>query len=250
VVALSRSAGDTSRRRIDAWYVAAIAAYAVVWALAPGVALVLFLIMSVHHFGQSDLAALRLSPLLQVPLQWSRGLFLIGLPLAAHTSAASPVIAQLGGPKIDDWQWLSSHRAGWCVALIAQHIFLLVALFRPIGWSRLRGLSIGVATLSVLFVVAEPLIGFAVYFGLWHSLQHIRALRELLGSTGAPMRAFEFARVAIPRTVISLGGLAALVAWALVTDRPDVVLPIAIVVLSVLTLPHMVIVERMWRVQP
>ena len=32
------------------------------------------------------------------------------------------------------------------------------------------------------FLAADPLIGFAVYFGLWHSLAHLRVLGGLLGN--------------------------------------------------------------------
>jgi Brp/Blh family beta-carotene 15,15'-monooxygenase len=249
VVAMSRLTGTISARRVDAWYVAAIAAYAVVWALAPAIALVAFLVMSVHHFGQSDLAVLRLSPMLQIPLQWSRGLFLIGLPLVVHASAASPVIAQLGGPNIASWQFLESQRAWLSFSLVAQHVLMLFVVAGRIGWQRLRRQLIGIGTLSALFVLAEPLIGFAIYFGLWHSLQHIKALQRLLGREGSPLSTGDFARIAAPRTAISLAGLALLVAGAVATGRYDAVLPIVIVVLSVLTLPHMVIVERLWRSQ-
>ena len=249
VVALSRTSGTVSARRVDTWYVAAIAAYAVVWALTPAIALVIFLAMSIHHFGQSDLAALRLSPLLQIPLQWSRGIFLIGLPLVAHVSVASPVIAQIGGPTIASWAILESQRIALCVTLIAQHVLMLLVVAGRIGWPQLRLQLIGIGTLATLFVLAEPLIGFAIYFGLWHSWSHITALQQLLGSAESPLSAGDFVRIAAPRTAISLGGLALLLVAAVLTDRNDAVLPIVVIVLSLLTLPHMVIVERLWRSQ-
>jgi len=249
VVAMKRSPNTGGGRKIDAWYVAAIAAYAVVWVLVPAIAFIGFLALSVHHFGQSDLAALRLPAAVQLPLQWSRGAFLIGLPLVAHASLASPVITQLGGPDITTWTWLFAHQFEWCTALIAQHIGMLLVVAARIGWHQLRRQLIGITALATLFITAEPLIGFAVYFGLWHSLQHINVLQRVLGSPGSPLSAIAFARIAAPRTAISLAGLAVLLIYAAATDRDEAILPLVIVVLSLLTLPHMVIVERLWRTQ-
>jgi len=207
------------------------------------------LAMSVHHFGQSDLAAFRRTTVLQIPLQWSRVLFLIGLPLFEHASAASPVIEQLGGPNLASWSMLETQQIWLCTALIVQHLIMLLLVAGNVGWPQLRRQLIGIGALSTLFVLAEPLIGFAIYFGLWHSLQHIRALQQHLGTPGSPLSARNFAKIAAPRTAVSLGGLALFIAAALRTDRYDAVLPIVIVVLSLLTLPHMVIVERLWRSQ-
>ena len=111
--------------------------------------------------------------------------------------------------------------------------------------SVVRREAMAVAVLAALLLTVDPLLGFAVYFGLWHSLAHLLVLAGLLGSEPRPIRSV--ARLAAPLTAISLAGLAAVSAVALLLDRTDLIVPVVVVFISMLTVPHMVVVERMWQ---
>lgn len=236
--------------RIDRRYVAAMAAFSVVWLLAPSLALATFLVLSVHHFGQSDLASITIPSPWRWALQWSRGTFLIGVPLLVHLDDAAPVLIRLGGDDLVASAGSADHRAVWVAVLIVSHLAVLIAASSVLARSALIQQMIGVLALTVLFVAAEPLIGFAVYFGLWHSLPHLIALGRVLGTADDPRPVASLARVLAPRWAIACGLLAAGTAAALLAGRADLVLPATVVLLSLLTLPHMVVVERMWRTWP
>lgn len=230
------------RRRFARNYLLAMAGVLAVWLVAPAIALAAFLVLSIHHFGQSDLAALRLPR--QLALQWSRGLFLVGLPLAAHAESVAPVIERLGGGDPARWGWLVDHPAPWSVLLVGQHVALGVILGREIDDRSVRRReAVTVAVLTAVFLATPPLVGFAVYFGLWHSLAHLRVLAGVLGvsSHGA------LARLVAPLTLVSVAGLALLVGVAVTLGRSEVVVPLVFVVVSMVTVPHMVVVERLWR---
>lgn len=237
--------------RFHLQYLAAMAGYGVLWLLAPGVALAVFLLASIHHFGQSDLAHLGLRRSRQLVLQWSRGLFLVGLPLAAHLAAVSPTIATLGGGDPTSWAWFTDHRELWCALLVAQHVVVGAIVLVDLHDRRVMAMqATTVVLLAVLFVRTDPLVGFAVYFGLWHSLAHLRVLaRTLDGSSddGVPMSLVRLLRLATPRSAPVVVGLGALVAGAVIFDRVDLVVPAAFVVVSLVTPPHLVVVERLWR---
>jgi len=239
----------SSRWRFMRNYVLAMLAVGAVWIVAPALALVGFLALSVHHFGQSDLADLGLSATRASAVQWSRGLLLVGLPLVAHLGTVGPVIERLGGGDPSSWTWLVDRSMIVATALVAQHL--------AVGWTLTRGLvarstlqreAIAVAALTALFLTADPLLAFAVYFGLWHSLTHLFVLADVLGTGPAPLRSV--LRLAVPLTAMSLVVLAIVVVGAFVTDRADLIVPSVFVFVSMLTLPHMVIVERLWRRRP
>jgi Brp/Blh family beta-carotene 15,15'-monooxygenase len=235
-----------ARRRFVARYLLAMAAVAIVWSVAPGFALAVFLAMSVHHFGQSDLAYLRLPGRRQVLLQWSRGLFLVGLPIVAHLAAVSPVVERLGGGDPSSWPWLADHWWLWSVLLVGQHLVIGAAIaHQAADRSFAARETVTVAALTFVFLLVDPLLGFAVYFGLWHSLGHLFVLTDLLGSE--PPSARSVARFAAPLIVLSLVGLAALAGGALVAGRVEALLPLAVVAAAMLTAPHMAVVERLWR---
>ncbi len=239
-------------------YVSTILAALLVWAIAPAAALAVFLLVSVHHFGQSDLAWCRLPIGYQRPLQWSRGLLIVGLPLVAHLDVIAPTIDRLGGGRPDDWYWLSDHTLVWSTGLVLQHV--AVGALAGTGGRRshldaawIRREVAGVALLVALFLLADPLVGFAVYFGLWHSLGHVLVVRQTLAEQrrpGSPAIAWgEFGRLALPRTLLSALGVGAVVAACYATGRPDDAVAAVFVLVSVITVPHLVVVERMWRTQ-
>ncbi|MEM9039665.1 MAG: Brp/Blh family beta-carotene 15,15'-dioxygenase [Actinomycetota bacterium] len=237
---------DGSRRRFVRNYAAAMAGAGLIWLASPPLALAAFLLISVHHFGQSDLAHLRLGGVRQIALQWSRGLLLVGLPLVAHVEVVAPVIADLGGGDVAAWTWMNDRWWMWAGALIVQHAVVGAALVAP---SRSRATLVreatAVAALTALFLTAHPLVGFAVYFGLWHALGHLVVLAEVLGVRERPVRSM--ISLAAPLTAVSVVGLA--VAWvgATMAGRADLLVPVMFVFVSMLTVPHLVVVERLWR---
>ena len=246
VEAIDDRPAQALRRRFARNYVLAMCGVGLVWIVAPPLALVVFIALSVHHFGQSDLAYLRLPDRRQLALQWSRGLFLVGLPLTAHVTTVAPVIQRLGGGDPATWSWLVDLWWLWSAVLVVQHVVVGAVAASGVRDRMVIGReAVTVAALTALLLSADPLIGFAVYFGLWHSLAHLRVLGDLLGTRPSRMRSL--VRLAAPLTVVSLAGLAVVSAGATLAGRADLLVPIVFVFVSMLTLPHMVVVERLWR---
>ena len=55
------------------------------------------------------------------------------------------------------------------------------------------------------------------------------------------------ARLAAPLSAVSLLGLAIVAGGVAVVGRVDLLLPLVVVFVAMLTAPHMVVVERLWR---
>ncbi|MGK0276298.1 MAG: Brp/Blh family beta-carotene 15,15'-monooxygenase [Ilumatobacter sp.] len=242
----------TAQWRFHLQYVAAMAAYGLVWLVIPGVALVGFLLVSVYHFGQSDLAHLRIDGWQQLAIQLSRGLFLVGLVLVANLTAVSPVIERMGGFDPTSWPWLAEHTIAWSVLLVGQQLAVGLYVARRISdRATITREAITIISLTALLVAADPLIGFAVYFGLWHSLNHLNVLAGVLGhrAGSAALTPVELARVAAPRSVVSIAALAILIIGAQALGQTELIVPITLVFVSMLTLPHMIVVERLWQAE-
>jgi Brp/Blh family beta-carotene 15,15'-monooxygenase len=245
VVAAELAGERFSLRRFAVRYVAAMAVVGLVWLASPAVALTLFLAASIHHFGQSDLAHLRLGGARQVAVQWSRGLLLVGLPLLAHLDDVAPVVDRLGVGDPTAWTGLADTWWLWCAVIVVQHAAVLGWVAAAVPDRTLGREVVTVAVLVPLFLVSDPLVGFAVYFGLWHSVSHLLVLGDTIGSGPSPMRSI--ARRAVPLTSVSLGGLALATGAAVVGGRPELVVPAVFVFVSMLTVPHLLVVERLWR---
>jgi Brp/Blh family beta-carotene 15,15'-monooxygenase len=108
--------------------------------------------------------------------------------------------------------------------------------------------AINVPVLAALFGVVPPLVAFSVYFGLWHSLGHIlELLRFFRRREAEPASVVGFYRSAALFTILPFVGLG-LLYWATQSfGLEDQMIALLFIIIAVMTLPHMVIVERLYR---
>jgi len=235
--------------RFYGFYLAMMAIYGGLWFVAPAWCLAAFLLMTMYHFGQADLAYWSLSPVAARVLYLSRGLLLVGLPIAAFPGVVDPIFDAIAGVEPSAWPYVATHGLTVCAVLVTQHVVLLLAMVvaaaeRPDGWTRE---FVNTAALSGLFLTVHPLVAFAVYFGLWHSLGHILELVRFFNRTGEPTSLPGFYRKAALYTVISFVGLGILYAATQSFGLEDQMVALLFILISVMTLPHMIIVERLYQ---
>lgn len=220
-------------------YVALAATVVGFWFVAPTPFLCAFLVCSALHFGGDPAAgASKLSrglyggAVIVLPALWhgpelQRLLGLVAGPASA--AVVAPVLSEMAAP------WLGA--AALACVLLARR-------------SRLAALEL--AALVALSVVTPPLVAFTVYFCAMHSPRHI--LRTL-GSL-PPFEVRSALRMALWPTLAVLTVLAASAALAVsgvlsqtaglsgVKSIPAWVTQIVFVGLAALTLPHMLLLER------
>ncbi|THE64175.1 beta-carotene 15,15'-monooxygenase [Salinadaptatus halalkaliphilus] len=247
-------------------------AYAVVWFLAPVVAFVLFILVTLLHWGQGDVYAVRVL---------TGGCYLEGLAPASLT-----VLVRGGIPMLVPLVAFPGQYAVVAESLVGLFDPGAAAALEPIFQPTVRlGVAVGVGALVVgslslsyrraetlepwladvvetlglvgFFAVVPPILAIGFYFPLWHSVRHILrtmlvddVASEALAAGNDRLASWRFVRDAAPLTagaLAVLGGLAVLVPYA-PTNVPDV-LALYLVCLAVLTLPHVVVVTLLDRTQ-
>ncbi|MFB6247667.1 MAG: Brp/Blh family beta-carotene 15,15'-dioxygenase [Salinibacter sp.] len=233
-----------------AGYLVLMALYGGLWIVAPVWSLMIFLVMTMYHFGQADLAYWGLPPFPARLLYLSRGLLLIGGPIAAFPTLVDPIFEAIAGVQVSAWPLLST-RPDWVfAALVGQHGLAAAGSALACGaerekWGRE---ALNIPLLSALFGVVPPLVAFSVYFGLWHSLGHIlELLRFFRRRGGTPTTFSAFYREAALFTVLPFVGLAVLYGLTQSFGLQDRMIALLFIIIAVMTLPHMVIVERLYR---
>ncbi len=220
-------------RSASAWtlftiaYLAAAAAVMVVWWIAPGVFLVVFLVISALHFSGDPQGAV--SPFLRTLY----GVGIILCPLALHSAEVYQLFAALAGEAaaksiITAMQW-----AAWpCVAAIG-----LAAI---IGVKEDLARSIELVSVTALLVCAPPLIGFTIFFCCMHSARHVLRTRDY--SDAGTLS--HLARIASWPMLATFIGV--VIAWWLSGGKPvdTRIAQVLFVGLAALTVPHMIVVER------
>lgn len=232
-----RASPGASYAPFFAAYFALMALVALLWWWAPATALVGFVALAVHHFGQADLAEQRNHP----ASTWfvlSRGALVVIVPIALHFEAARPVIAAMGLSNLKLDRSLALGVAG---VVVMGHLAVLVLAAR---WSvRARAHEAGQAlVLTAMFAVLPPLLSFTLYFALWHALGHLNELQRRWPEAAGPRRLIA---AGAPFAAAATAGLVAFVEAAPGEVDPSRWAGRALVATSVLTLPHAVLISAM-----
>jgi len=231
------------------FYLLMMVAYGALWVLFPVTCLVLFLAFAVYHFGQSDLEYLGVPSPNRYLLYTSRGLLLVGLPIVAHLDVVSPIFVEIAGLDLLAYGWLADYTTAWTLATIGQHLLVavgLILLYKPEAKDAGRE-GVNIALLTILFLAAHPLVAFAIYFGVWHSLGHILELVRYFNRQGESMSVWSFYRKAAVFTLMSVVGLFMLYGLNNAFGLEEHMISLLFILIAVLTLPHMVIVEQFYQ---
>ncbi len=218
------------------------------WIYLPAVGMIFFLGISIYHFGQADILSFtNKSGFVEHILYLSRGLLIIGLILFSFPQISLPIVAvaiQQPQDFFESWYSLGGDLA---LVSIAQHIIVLLLLARRTTFTVpfWRIIADTVIVASLLFFT-HPLVGFAIYFALWHSVGHVREMLDFFAQKGKQVSLFDFYKLALPFTLISLLGLLMLYGLVSVWTDLEYMIPLLFILISVLTLPHMIVADRMF----
>ncbi|MGF1473835.1 MAG: Brp/Blh family beta-carotene 15,15'-dioxygenase [Rubrobacteraceae bacterium] len=253
-------------------YAALAAAYLVFWNVAPAAAFIFFILFTWFHWGQGDLYSQsaffgrqHLSPMgLKVLMVVVRGGLPMLVPLLAfpgvYREVAGNMVGLFAAPGMPAWLFGPLFRVG------AGSIFCVLALGMFVWSYRVTGPGtrtalyldgVEVVLLAAYFAVVPPVISIGLYFCLWHSPRHIVRLMLLSPASLSALRKGgilpalkDFARDAAPLTLAALVLLAGL--YVLTpggVQGAASYLALYLVLISLLTLPHVAVVGLMDRRQ-
>ncbi|MBM3432167.1 MAG: hypothetical protein FJX92_04075 [Bacteroidetes bacterium] len=230
--------GAYSLSRFLFFYVGQSILFLLMW-IWPPLALTLFLIFSALHFGETDLQEFRLQPKIKTIAVFLYGASTFILLLLGHHQELIGYIPEIGGfiQRSDFIRWSIQHFDAIYQGTLFSSLLLLLIFTKKDENLFFR---VMVLVLVQYLVSNLPfLIGFAFYFGLWHSLLSIQAIRQ-----EAQFTSLTFMRKYITPQTVSFAGLAFVILFGLyfLIDRYlnySNGLFIFFIGLSILAIPHM-----------
>jgi len=227
-------------------YLLVMAGLGLLWFISPPAGMIIFLLISVYHFGQADMEEFITDGNSTVSWNIVRGVFIIGLILLSDTGKTFPVIADATGISETVFQEIFSYTSTIIVVLIISY---LMAAIYSVYQNRVQNPFIFLTDallLIALFLITGPFIGFAIYFAVWHSSGHIHEMIQFFKSRNKSFGLRDFILKSLPFTIISLLGLTGLYYIQELTDSGQQFITLMFILISVLTLPHMVVVNKMY----
>lgn len=228
-------------------YVAMIALYGLGWVFFPVLSLILFLLISAWHFGETDLE--------HAPdnIYWSltrlvAGSFVLAFLLLTHAHEVTPIIARIvqnDALSLQLWQAAVSQTGGilrgWLTLLLV--LSMLAFGHQPMA---VNGWRLGRLALVLALTYCLPLLpAFMLYFGGWHSLSSFGTIKSYLQKRQHSQQSvWKIWWKSVPLTLLAVGFLlAGAGVWYSYTPFLDP-LPYLFILLSTITLPHIQVMHQ------
>ncbi|MEO1449298.1 MAG: Brp/Blh family beta-carotene 15,15'-dioxygenase [Bacteroidota bacterium] len=244
--------GQMNWRGFLRMYLGSMLVYALLWWALPHMSLLLFLGLSAYHFGESQFLRYDLSHWPRWTKGWVAlwGIWVLMLIIGGHEIASVDI---LNGMLLaqDSVAWIAANHMLMLTVMGVPLLLggIMLAFGKFLSWRALGMECLMMAALIFLNTRSSLMVSFAVYFGLWHACQSIEGELAGLREAWPGFGLWDWVKAAWPFSVISFGGLGFLLAglpWWGAHISP---LLVFFILISVLTLPHMQLMERLYRKQ-
>lgn len=227
-------------------YVLQMAVYALMWYLFPALSLLLFLLLSAWHFGESDTQP--------APAHWlwdlfkgvlgATVLFFILLREPDFTAELIDRISRSNKLANATWLWMAEHQTMLLIVMCALLLGLHAAAQwqKPIAFAYQRWIP-WIAVMAVAYFL--PLLpAFALYFGGWHAINTFHHIHVHLGKDSSHWWLWQ---KTMPFTLLALVVLL-ITGWVWWQSYQHMdPLPVLFIFIAIITLPHLLVMSKMFR---
>lgn len=221
-------------------YVLSAVLYLVVWFFFPGIALLLFLLLTAWHFGETDLVCFT-SKKTSAVLIFSYGFCLLMWLLLKDAATTMQWIQLIAGKE----EYVTNMIAGLsAVPHLLWFVLSAMLIFITVLNDRTKWLP-ALIFLCFLFaaVYTSLILGFIIYFTGWHSMQALQHIHSsVFKHAGIKKLLFN----ALPATLGSVALLFVIITYGKKEWMQSSSLPSLFILLSVLTLPHMAQMHKLY----
>ena len=228
------------------FYLVAVLGYLAVWLLFPRVAMITFLVISAYHFGQSNWQTLPVNPRIRPVLNVSFGTFTIGGAVLWHWDEGQNIVQQIIG-DLPAWSDSTMANIQWFILLFNVAILFGVRLSGQINPSLLLREMVKLCVLSFMLYNTPLLVGFTLYFTLWHSLSSLLDQVLFFRHQWPSFTLTSYYYQAAPYTLLAIFGLLGLMFGQSFMFPEASFLSRFLILIACMTLPHIILVEERYK---
>ena len=239
----------TKKVKFYTWYLMLIAIYSLIWVQFPLFSFTFFMIITWYHFGQADAERFDFSGWRKHLIHFSRGLTIVGLIAYGDLPYASGVIESITNFSLESYTKgiISPKLLAYGIASFYPLCFLVVSLSQKLRFNEFVTYFVDAISVPALFLFADPVWAFSIYFGLWHSYNHVRVMLNFLNEQNLKYNFSWFYKNSFIYSILSYIGLLFVYNITNAYGQEEYLVSLLFVVISVLTLPHMYVVQRLYQ---
>ncbi len=221
--------------------------YLIVWIVSPLKGFLIFIAISIFHFGQEYIEYLQIKSFRSIlTFQW--GCFVLLFPLIYHSTETVIYINELTGVVVKPIHssYLSIITIVW--PLIVTLSIGLMFYAKKIAWPEAKRWIIDLWTLTYIFLTLPLIPAFAIFFVFWHSADTYQQLFHFYRFNKPNWTKIDFIKSFIPLSLISFVGLI-LIAGLINISSSNLGYSWVFVFISLISLPHIFLFDNFYQNQ-
>lgn len=229
-------------------YLLIMICYALAWFWFSGVSLLIFLIISAWHFGETDLEKAPQNGLIWSFTRLIYGFYILAFILLTHIEEVQPIVNKMVENQksvLALWHFINLnvkqilYLLGWSFVTI----FIVAQSEHLINFDKIRFFRLSLILISSAWLPLLP--AFALYFGGWHALCAFDNIHDYLRKD-CPTLSFRLIYLkTLPFTFLAIVFLCAFVWYCNVYAHYCDPFPLLFIFISLITLPHLIIAHQM-----
>lgn len=229
-------------------YLLIMAIYALAWYLFSGLSLVIFLVISAWHFGETDLEKVPKGILIWSFTKLIYGFYILSFILLTHVDEVKPIVFKMVGTQsnlTESWSFIEMNVKPilYVLGLSFITIFIIAQSQYLINFDKERMFRLLIILVSSAYLPLLP--AFALYFGGWHALCAFDNIYGYLRED-APNLSFKYIYLkSLPFTILAIVSLCVFLWYCNVFAASFDPFSILFIFISLITLPHLVITHQM-----
>ncbi len=242
---------QTSKLAFYGGYVLIAAAYAGLWFLWPTGAFAFFLLISIYHFGQSQMFYLKSKAFwtFKLPFYMLWGSYVLFLPIIFSYPEAKPIITELLDYQPMAVKTIAANAPEVALTQLGINVgFLIVAKFRQMltGPQFLQEF-VNLGVLGLLAYTTPLFVAFITYWALWHSFNSVIEISTFLTKQASKLDVKGFYKKALPLSLITFIGIGFVFWLAKSFGSKESMVAIFFIIIAAVTLPHSVLMDILYR---
>jgi beta-carotene 15,15'-dioxygenase len=229
-------------------YLSIMVLYALTWYFFSGLSLLIFLLISAWHFGETDLEKAPKDALIWSFTRLIYGFYILAFILLTHIQEVRPIVDKMLNNQqsiLVIWQLIVAnvHQIMYLLGFFLITIFIVAQSKYYIKFDKIRVLRLILILLLTAYLPLLP--AFALYFGGWHALCAFDNIHDYLRKDH-PDLTFKLVYLkALPFTFVSIIFLCGFLVFINVYTQHFDPFPILFIFISLITLPHLIIAHQM-----
>jgi len=219
--------------------------FVILWHIVPVTSLILFLLISAFHFGESQFADVFFKKSLRYLFYFSWGLCLLSTLMFYNVNELFKITSYFDDTIILD-KIYDKDKIGvffYLTNTITIISMIALTLLKKIKNERLFSEFFLLFLIHITFYLFPFVIGFTLYFVALHSLKVMNDEFEFLKTEEKNFSLIKFLKLLAPYSFLSIFGTTLLLFFSYFNYIPYSIPFLAIVIISVITLPHAIVMN-------